>query len=288
MPGANLIAYIPTLNQRHLEWFKRYPDSDLFLISQGEAEQLLPRLARNMAALPTEVVARTISLEGWVRRAQIFLPGWEDSDPDLSSPTWKSWVLPDEDVSHMFAEKYLEPAGCSFSFEMIWARYDMIAVTRNQPVIPDVQISSAEFDQEFMRRAIEISEQSPDWWRTIGALAVSSSGQALAVACNTHMPNEYETYLFGDPGLNRDAGQEGKYTSIHAEEAVITHCARYGLALEGSHLYVNTFPCERCARQLVQAGVNKIFFRDGFSSLNAQDVFRVNSVKIIQVKSPEA
>ncbi|MFY9493418.1 MAG: deaminase [Minisyncoccia bacterium] len=287
MPEANLIAYIPTLNQRHLSWFERHPDSDLFLIPQTEAERLLPRLARNMAALPTELVARMIFSERLVRQVRVFIPGWKDHHPNLSSPIWKSWILPDEDVSHLFAEKYLSPAGCSFTFEMIWARYDMEAVTRNQPVIPDFEISSSEFDQELMKRAIEISERSPDWWRTIGALAVSPDGRVLAVACNTHLPNEYETYIFGDPGLNRDAGKAGKYTSIHAEEAVITRCARHGLALEGSHLYVTTFPCERCARQVAQAGVSRVFFRDGFSSLNAQDVLRVNNVKIIQVKTPE-
>ena len=179
------------------------------------------------------------------------------------------------------------PAGCHTSFEMIWARYDMLAVTRDQPVIPDVEISFAEFDQELMKKAAEISKRSPDWWRTIGALAVLWNGQMIPAVCNRHMPNEYETYIFGDPGLNRDAGQEGKYTSIHAEEAVITHCARYGLALEGSHLYVTTFPCERCARQIVQAGVRRVYFKDGFSSLNAQDDLRVGGVKIIQVKAPE-
>lgn len=286
-PIANLIAYIPTLNQRHLDWFKKHPMSDLFLISQREAEGFLPRLARNMAALPTEMVARMISAENLVRRVQVFRPGWEDDDPDLSSPIWKDWVLPDEDISHLFAEEYLAPAGCNFSFEMIWARYDMAAVKLDQPVIPDVEISFSELDLGLMNRALEISKRSPDWWRTIGALAVSSDGRVLVAACNTHLPNEYETYIFGDPGLNRDAGQEGKYTSIHAEEAVITHCARYGLALDGLRLYVTTFPCERCARQIVQAGVSKMFFRDGFSSLNAQDVLRVGGVRIIQVKAPE-
>lgn len=284
---TNLIAYIPTLNQRHLRWFKQHPDSALFLISQTEAERLLPRLARNMAVLPTEVVARTVSAERYVRQAWVLLPGWEDRHPDLSSSIWKSWILPDEDVSHLFAEKYLSPAGCNFAFEMIWARYDMVAVTSNQPVIPDVEISSSELDLALINTALETSERSPDWWRRIGALAVSPDGRILAAACNTHMPNEYETYIFGDPGLNRDAGQEGKYSSIHAEEAVITRCARYGLALDGSRLYVTTFPCERCARQIVQAGVKKMFFRDGFSSLNAQDVLRANGVKIIQVKTPE-
>ena len=107
MSRTNLIAYIPTLNQRHLEWFGRHPGSDLFLISQTEAENLLPRLARNMAALPTEMVARMISLEGLVRQVRVFFLGWEDCDLDLSSSVWQTWILPDEDISHIFAKKYL-------------------------------------------------------------------------------------------------------------------------------------------------------------------------------------
>ncbi|MEK7186743.1 MAG: deaminase [Patescibacteria group bacterium] len=289
MPRANLIAYVPTLNQRHLAWFKRHPDSDLFLISQKEAERFLPRLARNMAALPTEMVARMVSLSEWVRCVRIFAPGMENYNHAFPFPVSDEWVLPDEDVSHLFAEKYLVPAGCTFSFEMIWARWDMTAVTRNQPVIPDVEISFSKFDRELMEKAVEISNRSPDWWRTIGALAVLWNGQVIPAVCNFHMPNEYETYIFGDPGLNRDAGFVGKYTSMHAEEAVITHCSRHlGLALDGAHLYVTTFPCERCARQVAQVGVRKLFFKEGFSSLNAQDVLRAKGVKIIQVKTPEA
>ncbi len=284
---TNLAAYIPTLNQRHLNWLKRHKENNLLLISQEIAEELLPRLKRNMVALPAEVVARTIFWENWVQHVQVFYPDWKDSGLNFSSPIRHSWILPDEDISHLFAEKYLARAGCHFAFEMIWARYDMEAVRRNQPVIPDFEISSSEFDQELMKRAVEISERSPDWWRTIGALAVSLDGRVLVVACNTHLPNEYETYLFGDPSINRDAGEEGKYTSSHAEEAVITHCARYGLALEGSRLYVTTFPCEKCARQIVGAGIKKVFFKEGFSSLNAQDVLKVENIKIIQVKVPE-
>ncbi|MBI2454014.1 MAG: hypothetical protein HYV54_00335 [Parcubacteria group bacterium] len=288
MLRTNLIAYIPTLNRRHLEWFKRHPESDLFLISQAEAEELLPRLGRNMAALPTEMVARMVSLSEWVRCVRIFVPGMENHNRTFTLPVSDRLFLPDEDVSHLFAEKYLVPAGYTFSFEIIWARWDMTAVKRNQPVIPDVEISHSQFDQELMQRAVEISNKSPDWWRTIGALAVLWNGQVLSAFCNSHMPNEYETYIFGDPGINRDAGMLGKYTSMHAEEAVVAHSARHlGLALDGAHLYVTTFPCERCARLIIQAGVTKLFFREGFSSLNAQDDLRGGGVKIIQVKTPE-
>ena len=282
MLTPNLIAYIPTLNQRHLDWLAKYKGSDLFLISQAEAEKLLPRLSRNMAALPTPMVARMIVAEKLVRSVDIFDPQWDE--PNLSSPVWKEWILPDEDVSHLLADKYLVPERCRFVFEMIWARYDMKVVLQEQPVISDIEISTNALDVEFMTKVVQVSQRSPDWWRTVGALAVGKNGETLAVAYNTHLPNEYETYLFGDPSLNRDAGQTGKSCALHAEAAVIALCARHGRALEGAEMYVSTFPCEGCAREIAFAGVSTVFFRDGFSSLNAQETFRAYGVRIVQVR----
>lgn len=283
----NLMAYVPTLNQRHLNWFERHPHSVLFLIRQEDAEKLLSRLARNMAALPTNVVMRIIRAgTDMLHDTRIIHPDWLDEDPNLESPIWKDWVMPDEDVSHLFAERYLYPAGCNVEFEMIWARYDMTVVKSNQPVITDAEISTSAFDQSVMQKATEVSQRSPDWWRQVGAVAVSPDGKQFVVAYNTHMPNEYETYIFGDPGINRDAGEVGKYTGMHSEEAVIAQCAGYGPTLAGWSMYVTTFPCEKCARLICSVGVKTVFYREGFSSFNAQDDFRVYGVRIVRVDEP--
>lgn len=283
--ASNLIAYIPTLNPRHVEWFKRHPDSNLFLISNEDAERLLPRLARDMSALPTELIARTINREGWTEHTCVFNPLYM-AEVDPRVPLWSDWILPDEDVSHFFAEKYLIPEGCNVSYEMIWARWDMTAVIQSQPVLPDVQISHSDFDRHIIEEAQILAVKSSDWWRQIAAAAVSKGGQVVASAFNLHLPNEYETYIFGDPGLNRDAGQEGKYTSAHAEEGVIAYCAKHGISLNGASVYVTTFPCEKCARLIGLAGVSKLFFGEGYSALNALDVLRSFNIEIIQVKSP--
>lgn len=277
-----LIAYIPTLNQRHIDWFKVRKPGDLYLISQEMAETLLPRLSRNMSALPTEMVQQFVRETKLVRNVGIF-------DPEMRSLSWSPWVLPDEDVSHLLSEKYLRPNHVKVEYDMIWARWDMKAVESKQPIISGVSISSSDLDKWRMKWATAESAKSPDWWRQIGAVVVGAGGETLAIAHNTHLPNEYETYVFGDPRLNVDAGQKGKYCALHAERAVIALCARRGLSLQGSSLYVTTFPCEDCAREIVFAGVAQVFFRDGYSVLNAQEVLRSNGVEIIQVvQNPES
>jgi dCMP deaminase len=280
--SANLIAYIPTLNARHLDWLARHKESDLLLVSQEEAEGLLPRLARNMAAVPTSIVLRTIEAERLVRAVWPF--GSEISDVDLSSDTWNHWVLPDEDISHLVADKYLVPAGCKVTYEMIWARWDMKAVFSEQPVMPDVEISVDELDREFINRAQVASERSPDWWRRVGAFVADADGNPLAIAYNTHMPNEYETYIFSDPAINRDAGQAGKSIALHAEDGAITDCARYGRAVDGGKIYVTTFPCKPCAGKIVRSGIRTVYFREGYSTLDAISDFHTHGVKVVQVK----
>jgi len=287
--SENLIAYIPTLNQRHIDWLKSHPGSDLYLISQEDAEALLPRLKRNMAALPTEMIARFLEQEKaalGLRRVWIFAPEWQE--PDLRSVVWKRWVAADEDISHLVAEKHLLPAGCDVSFEMTWARYDMQAVLARQEPIPDAEITSDELALVILKDLQTLSERSPDWWRRVAAAAVNRQGRKLAVAYNMHMPNEYETYAFGDPAINREAGQTGKSCACHAEMGVIAECARQGYVLDGGKIYVTTFPCEVCAGIIARAGVKEVYFLEGYSSLNALDVFRTSKVKLIQVKEAPA
>lgn len=273
---ANLIAYIPVLNQRHIDWFRKHDGSNLFLISQEMAEGFLPRLARNMAALPTQMVADCVRTLHLIQGVAIF-------DPSILLFNWGSWIMADEDVSHRLAEKYFHPKDVTHKFEMIWARWDMTAVHREQPVIADVVVSRSDIDYLKVNIAFKKAKESPDWWRQIGAIAFSEAGKPLAMACNTHMPNEYETYIFGDPRLNVDAGQPGKYVVLHAERAVIAMCAQLGRALEGASLYITTFPCEDCAREIAFAGVKRVFFREGYSVLNAQEVLRSYGVEIVQV-----
>ncbi len=285
---ASLIAYMPVFNDRHKLWFLKHPESDLFLISQAHAERLLPRLVRNIIALPTNMVADSLRSLGVVRSVSVFSP--ELNIPDLNGVGECEWFLPNEDISHLFVkESFANFPNHRFTYDDTWARWDMTAVAKSQLVVPDVITTRNHIHQLRMSIAQAEAGKSPDWWRQIGAIAFDFEGNRLAVACNTHMPNEYETYILGDPRLNVDVGQKGKYCAIHAERAVISLCARYGFALMDSSMYVTTFPCEDCAREIVFAGISKLYFQDGYSVLDAQRILSAGKVEVIQVlKDPES
>lgn len=46
---------------------------------------------------------------------------------------------------------------------------------------------------------------------------------------------------------------------LHAEEFAITYAARSGIKLDGTTLFVNWFPCSRCAGLIVNSGITTIF-----------------------------
>ncbi|MES3004952.1 MAG: deaminase [Patescibacteria group bacterium] len=280
-----LVAYIPTLNQRHIDWFTKHgPNSVLYLVSKELVESLVPRLARNMASLPAHMIKESIEGIGGLVRS-VYVVGTEDVKEHLSYVSGCKVYLPDEDVTQLLVEKFMQDVPKEqIVFEMIWARYDMSAVTREQPVIPDMVVSNSHFDKVCMKAAIQVLPKSPDWWRQVAALIVDSKGDSLAIAFNRHMPDEYVTYAFSDPRLYANAGEKGKSCAMHAERGVIAECARRGLATEGASVYVTTFPCEDCAREIVAAGIKKVFFKDGYSVLNATEVLREGRVSIVQVR----
>lgn len=278
----NIIAYIPTLNNRHIEWIKKHKPLWLYLVSNEMAQELVPRLSRNMAFVPTELMAKMLEALGLTNLVRIFNP--TSGNPNLQHLGFKEWLLPDEDISHVINDRYLYPEGVKVSFESIWARYDMSAVTSNQPVIADMVVSGDHFDKTRILVAQSFSQKSPDWWRQVGALIVDAGGKPLTAAFNKHMPDEYVTYTFGDPRLYANAGERGKSCAMHAERGAIAECARVGIATEGASIYVTTFPCEDCAREIVVAGIKKVFFRDGYSVLNAMEVLREGRVTIVQVR----
>ena len=276
----DLLAYIPVLNRQYLDWLLRHRGSHLHLISQQLAESLLPRLKRNMIALDTKFVADLIVSQNLASRVTLL------TERDVE-PRGLSFVAPQEDVTEAYAFKYLQPYQ-HISYEMIWARWDMSAVKRARPVIPDCIVSLDEVDIFRIKAAERLSKQSPDWWLQIGAM-IFRGDELIVCGWNSHLPTDYEAFVFGDTRLNFDAGDPAgmdAYLSLHAEEYCVTRCAQNGIPLEGTSMYINIFPCGRCARVIALSGIKRLYFREGSAFLKGFEILQGYGIEIIQVKHP--
>jgi dCMP deaminase len=284
----NLIAYVPVINRQYLDWLKKHQPFHLFLISQKIAESLMPRLARNLVSLSIQDVRRLLIGAYWNSdENNVSICDFKIGRPSLLTSHLKDWIMPDEDVSCLFAEKYIKPKGHNVKFEQIWARWDMTAVKRQEPIIPDLEISSDEKDKLAMIAAQKYAKNSPDWWRQVGAMAFRD-GKMIACAFNKHYPTEYETVIFSDLRINFDAGDPSGaevYLSLHAEKGIVTSCARDGISLKGASVYVTTFPCGDCARMLADCQIKELFFQEGYSVLKGFETFKAAGVRIVKINT---
>jgi dCMP deaminase len=190
--------------------------------------------------------------------------------------------MPDEDISRDLAIKYFVDR-VAFGSAAIRNRWDKKFVSEESVIAPHRTMSAADIDRELIKIASTEAENSADWWRQIGALAVKD-GQILFKHRNRHLPSDYHLVYNGDPRSNFDRGERPDiYTSIHAEAGLVTQAAKAGTSLDGVNVYVTTFPCPNCARLLAEAGVKKVFYQHGYSILDAEEIFKAYEVEIILV-----
>lgn len=278
MMDKEIILYMPVPHAGYLDLIKRHRPVRVNVLGQIFLRSL-DYLSRDARALPPELAASALSgilIEAGLRSdVRVFSGGRE---LDFSGV---QVVMPDEDVSRLFAERYLPD--CEVLWDTAFLRWNMQNVTTEFPIDPDEEVSESELDRMFMMSAEDVAKRSPDWWRQVGAV-VSKDDICISVF-NTHTPSVYSAYIDGDPRTPFQPGERIDVSlSEHAEAGAVSYFARTSLLMEGAKLYVTTFPCPTCARLLVSAGIKEVYYAGGYSLVNAREVFRSARVKVVRVK----
>ncbi len=61
--------------------------------------------------------------------------------------------------------------------------------------------------------------------------------------------------------------------AVHAEMAAITDAARRGVSVEGSTMYVTTFPCHLCAPHIVASGIRRVVYIEPYAKSLAVQLY---------------
>lgn len=51
---------------------------------------------------------------------------------------------------------------------------------------------------------------------------------------------------------------------LHAEQNAIIQAAYHGVSINGAHLYCTHLPCSICIKMLINAGIDKVYYEDGY------------------------
>jgi len=70
---------------------------------------------------------------------------------------------------------------------------------------------------------------------------------------------------------------------LHAEQNVIISAAYYGVTTEGTTLYSTHLPCIICSKMLINAGVEKVFFLDGYPDQLADQMLAEANIEVVRL-----
>ena len=122
------------------------------------------------------------------------------------------------------------------------------------------------WDDYFMSITALVARRSTCLRRDVGAVLVRER-RILATGYNG-APTGMRHCL--DRGCLRDqlgvpSGERHELCrGLHAEQNAIIQAALHGVSIKGAHLYCTNHPCVICVKMIVNAGIVKITYRDGY------------------------
>jgi len=272
-----IVAYIPALHAGYKKFFEQNSDAKkLYILGPNIIAGFRPIQKDVRALSPKEVKT---ALEGWGLFDSIEIIE-VDTLKALDSPDIEI-VMPNEDISHELAHAYLKKSKVIFS--PIFLRWDRKSSNAKDAITADITISKEAFDKAAAKTAYKESEKSSDIWRRVGAV-LTDNGKVIASAYNQSTPSIHSASTLGDPRNNFNKGTDiDKSIFIHAEAKLIAEAAKDGTKLEGLDLYVTTFPCPTCAKLISFSGIKRLFFTEGYATLDGEAVLKTHGIQLIRV-----
>lgn len=86
--------------------------------------------------------------------------------------------------------------------------------------------------------------------------------------------------------LNVPSGERHELCrGIHAEQNAIIQAAFHGVSIKGATLFCTNQPCSICAKMIINAGIIKVYYRDGYADSMAREMFKDAGIEVIKIGS---
>jgi dCMP deaminase len=145
-------------------------------------------------------------------------------------------------------------------------------------------MSRPSWDEYFIEITNIVAKRSTCLRRKVGALLVKDRN-ILATGYNG-APSGISHCL--DVGCLREemsvpSGERHELCrGLHAEQNAIIQAAYHGVQIRGSTLFCTNYPCTICIKMLINAGIKKIVYQDGYCDDLAKDLIKQSGVEIVQ------
>lgn len=280
-----IFAYVPVLHRGYQEFFAKYPNAELYLLDREEllGFEELEYIKKDIRVLDLSLAIKAIKSWDIFNIVKSIKISDLEQFIDSSVKPEAQLIFTNDDIGNFIANKFFAEVKNKF-FEPIFLRWDKNLMSSQNEVVNDVVISKADFEQKIMIEAFKQAGKSSDWWRHVGSLIIKN-GQILLAGYNKHLPSEDQQYKNSDPRIPFSSGVGTDFSSsIHAEANLIALAAKKGLALDGTEMFVTTFPCPVCAKQIAISGIKKLYYAKGYAVLDGLEILKSHGVEVILVK----
>ncbi|XP_022220934.1 probable deoxycytidylate deaminase [Drosophila obscura] len=117
------------------------------------------------------------------------------------------------------------------------------------------------WDDYFMATSLLSAQRSKDPVTQVGACIVDQQKRIVAIGYNGFPRNcsddEFPWLKLGQSSSD-DSLEDKKLYVVHAEANAILNCN--GASLVGTSLYSTLFPCNECAKLIIQSGIQQVFY----------------------------
>lgn len=139
----------------------------------------------------------------------------------------------------------------------------------------------ATWQEYFMNIAKIVSERSTCDRAYVGCVLVNKDNRIVSTG--------YNGSISGNPQCDEvgHTMRDGHcIATIHAEMNALLYCAKEGISVKNSICYVTHFPCLNCTKALIQAGISKIYYENGYRIDDyAIELLENNGIEYIQIES---
>jgi dCMP deaminase len=137
-----------------------------------------------------------------------------------------------------------------------------------------MSFSRPSWDDYFLSLANMVASRSTCLRRKVGAVLVKDK-RILATGYNG-APSGLQHCQ--DTGCMRDkmgipSGERHELCrGLHAEQNALIQASKHGISVDGAILYCTTFPCAICTKMLINAGIIRIVYSEGYPDNLTQDL----------------
>lgn len=272
------LLYLPVLHEGYVRFLTSTDFSTVYILGETFTHQYR-ELVKDIRAISAERMCRLVSA---------LLPGVEIVEivdvrqlARLKSCEIQLYI-PDEVITRDLASSIFPDAELHIS--TIFLRWDSENSKASTAPRTKKVVNGDSVLEKLLDLAYQEAFRSSDWWRQVGAVLKTSSGEIIT-AHNHHVPHEQMPYINGDPRTSSSKGINVEFgTALHAEMAIITEAVKLGISTSGAELITSTFPCQWCAKIIAYSGIRTVYFVEGYAVLDAETILESQGIELIKIE----